>query len=279
MIGPFFALDYQVHSYCSHDGRADIRDQCRRAVEIGLDEIGFSEHKDFDPADSSINHFDYDDYRAQIEAAREEFNGKLIIRMGVEVDYQRWFEESIADFLAAHEFDFVIGSVHYVDQAMLMTEPYMRGRTCDEAYEVYFEALIDSVSSGLIDILGHMEYANKRGIRVCGGCDRARFGEQVERLFAEMVDENVALEINTAGLRHGVGCTYPCAYHIRKFTKRGGRLLTIGSDAHHPDDLAADYALAAGLALGSGLSDVAVYEMRKPRLRPLLEAESAPILV
>src|SRR5436190_22227780 len=120
MINGLFAIDYQVHSLRSHDGHASIREQCLRAVETGLDEIGFSEHKDFDPQDPAVDVFDYALYLAEIERARKEFGSALNIRMGVEVDYQKWFEDEISAFLATRAFDFVIGSVHYVDRKMLM---------------------------------------------------------------------------------------------------------------------------------------------------------------
>src|SRR5690349_16296500 len=93
LIDGFYAIDYQVHSIRSHDGRASILEQCERAVRIGLDEIGFSEHKDFDPADPVVGYFDYDAYMTEIEAARRTFGNTLAIRVGVEIDYQKWFEE------------------------------------------------------------------------------------------------------------------------------------------------------------------------------------------
>ena len=275
MIDGLFAIDYQVHSTCSHDGRAAIREQCRRAVELGLDEIGFSEHKDFDPADPVVDYFHYEDYRRQIEAARSEFDGALAIRMGVEIDYQKWFEEKISGYLEDHDFDFVIGSVHYVDRLMLMTDAYLAGRTVEEVYRIYFEALIDSVESGLFDILGHMEYANRRGIPACGPYHPAPYRAEVERLFSKMISKNVALEINTAGLRQGAGATYPCPEHVELYAEMGGTLLSIGSDAHHPDELAHEYEQATALALECGLKEVAVWRNRIPELRALKPGQPA----
>lgn len=264
MIDRFYAIDYQVHSTCSHDGKATIREQCVRAVAIGLDEIGFSEHKDFDPNDPAVDYFDYDRYAAEIAQARAEFAGRLTIRMGVEVDYQKWFEEKIAAYLAAHPFDFVIGSVHYVDSVMLMTPDYLRGRSVQEAYCLYFQAVRDSVESGLVDILGHLEYANRRGVPAFGPYDPTPYREQVAELFDRMIARGVALEVNTAGLRQGVGHPYPCAEHVALYAARGGTLLSIGSDSHHPDDLADSYAVAARLALANGLTHVCTWENRTP---------------
>lgn len=269
MIDGFYAVDFQVHSFCSHDGKASLRDQCLRAVEIGLEEIGFSEHKDFDPADPVVDYFDYDRYRQQIEKAREEFSGALTIRMGVEIDYQRWFEEKIADYLQQHLFDFVIGSVHYVNRVPIMTNDYLRDRSVVEAYRLYFQAVYDSVCSGLIDIVGHLEYANRRAVPRLGPYDPSPYREQIAMLYGEMIRQGVALEINTAGLRQGVGHTYPCEEHIRLYAECGGTILSLGSDSHHPQDLAKSYGMAASLAVKYGLTEVSVWENRVRHARPL----------
>jgi histidinol-phosphatase (PHP family) len=271
VIDGFYAIDYQVHSIRSHDGKATIREQCERAIELGLDVIGFSEHKDFDPADPVVEYFNYAQYVAEIGLAREEFKGRLIIRMGVEIDYQKWFEENIAAYLDSHPFDFVIGSVHYVDRVMLMTPEYVKGRSAEQAYRLYFEAIRDSVSSGLIDILGHLEYANRRGVGVYGPYDPSPYRAQLAEIFDVMIAKNVALEINTAGLRQGVGLTYPCEEHVSLYAERGGKLLSIGSDSHHPDDLAASYSVAARLALKHGLKHLTIWEDRVPKMISLTQ--------
>ncbi len=272
MIAGLYAIDYQVHSVRSHDGKATIREQCRAAIDRGLDEIGFSEHKDFDPQDPAVDYFEYGPYREEIEAARAEFGDRLTIRMGVEIDYQRWFEDRIADYLATHAFDFVLGSVHYVDRTMLMTPEYVHGRTAQEAYALYFEAVHDSVRCGLFNIVAHMEYANRRGVPAYGPYDPTPYREQVTGLFQEMIARGTALEINTAGLRQGAGHTYPCAEHIALYASLGGRHLTIGSDAHQPQDLASAYDTAARLALESGLDQLTLWEGRAPRQTPLRPA-------
>ncbi|MCC6728902.1 MAG: histidinol-phosphatase [Chthonomonadales bacterium] len=272
MIDGFLAADYQVHTRLSHDGRCTIIEQCERAVTLGLEEIGFSEHKDFDPADPVVDYFDYDRYAAEIAEARTRYAGRLTIRMGVEVDYQRWFEDRIAAYLSNHRFDYVIGSVHYAGGAMLMTPEYTVGRDAETAYRVYYEAVRDSVDSGLIDILGHLEYANRRGVPAYGAFDPAPYRAIVSDLFARMAARGVALEINTAGLRQGAGSFYPCVEHVALYSASGGRLLTLGSDSHHPDDLAADYAVAARAAWDHGLREIAVYEDRTPRAVPLRPA-------
>ncbi len=210
----------------------------------------------------------------EIEAAREQWGDRLAIRAGVEIDYQRWFEEEIARYLDAHSFDFVIGSVHYVDRVMLMTPEYNRTRSAQQAYRDYFQAVRDSVASGLFDILGHLEYANRRGIGAWGPYDPHAYRAELEDLFDLMITKEMPLEINTAGLHQGLGVSYPTAETVALYAARGGTWLSIGSDAHHPDQLGHAYPVAARLALENGLTQVCNWGNRRKRAVPLLAASN-----
>lgn len=275
MIDGLFAMDYQVHSFRSHDGKASIREHCLRAVEIGLDELAFTEHKDFDPLDPVVGHFDYERFLREVEEARQEFGEVLAIRLGVEIDYQRWFERQIERYLRDHPFDFVMASVHYVRRVPIMSEQFVRNRSAEQAYAEYFDAVRDSVESGLFDVVGHLEYANRRGVQIYGRFRPEPYREQVTALFDAMIEREIALEINTAGLRQGVNDTYPCEDHIALYAERGGKLLTIGSDAHVPQDLAYAYPHAAKLALRHGLDSVCTYSARTARAVPLIQDRPA----
>jgi histidinol-phosphatase (PHP family) len=269
MIDGFFAADYHVHSLRSHDGGASIAEMCRRAYEIGVAEIGFSEHKDFDPDDPVLEFFDYDAYMADIEACREEYGRILKIRAGVEIDYQSWFEDKITDFLDRHPFDFVIGSVHCVQRMTVMSPEYNRNRDRRTAYTDYFKAVRESVCSGLFDVLGHLEYANKAGIRIWGPYDATAFKDELEDIFDCMAARSIALELNSAGIRHGLRMTYPSRRTLDLYTAHGYDLISLGSDAHAPDEVTSSYTDLVRTALAAGLTQVCVWENRKRTLEAL----------
>jgi len=264
MIDGYFAVDFQVHSVRSHDGKSTIDEMCERAVAIGLDEIGFTEHKDFDPADPLVDYFDYKAYMHDIALARLRWGNKLKIRAGIEIDYQIWFEDKIGNYLATHKFDFVMGCVHYVNRVKVMSPEYNKNRNARLAYSDYFHAVRDSVLSGLFDVLGHMEYANRAGIAAWGRYEANAHRNDLCTIFDRMVDEEMTLEINCAGLFHGTGATYPCADTLRLYVDRGGSRLSIGSDAHHPDQLGQYYAVAAKMAVDLGLTHVVTWDNRHP---------------
>lgn len=274
MISGFYAVDYQVHSFCSHDGRATLAAQCEKAVALGLDEIGFSEHKDFDPDDPLVDYFDYDRYQREIEAARQQWGDRLKIRAGVEIDYQARFEPEIGRWINEHDFDFVLGSVHFVDGAMLMTAEYNMTRSREAAYRDYFAAVRASVRSGLFDVIAHLEYANRRGIAAWGPYQPDAFEAELTDLFDLMIAQNLPLEINTAGLHQGLGITYPTERTVARYAARGGRLISIGSDAHHPDQLAHAYGEAVRIALDLGLTHVSIWQARQRQEMPLVTTQS-----
>src|SRR5689334_20868145 len=94
-------------------------EMCRRAVDIGLTEIGFADHLDFEPTDSCYARLDYDSFMSDIEKSRDEFGRNIIILAGVECDYQTRFHERIENWLKGKNFDYKIGSAHYVDGILL----------------------------------------------------------------------------------------------------------------------------------------------------------------
>lgn len=269
MIDLEYTLDYQVHSDRSHDGLCTIHNHCLHAVEIGLDEIGFTEHKDFDPADPVVNYFDYDLYSREIEKARSDFRGSLIIRKGVEIDYQRWFEDSIGKYLETHSFDFILGSVHHIDRVMVMSPEYLASRDKLQAHRHYFDAVLDSANSGFFDILGHLEYANRRGVPHFGAYDSELFTPELREIFKSMRNQNVVLEINSAGLRYASGGAYPCLKTVQLYANSGGTCVTFGSDAHEPKYLAADFIETREIARQAGIAHLAQFSNRVRTLLPI----------
>jgi histidinol-phosphatase (PHP family) len=276
MIDGFCAVDYHVHSSRSHDCAASIADMCRRAYEIGVSEIGFAEHKDFDPDDPVVDFFDYDAFMADVDASRAHYGGALKIRAGIEIDYQQWLEDRIANYLDAHPVDFLIGSVHSIRGVVVTSQEYRRTRNRSTAYKDYFEEVRASVRAGLFDIVGHLEYANRRGSDAWGPYDPAMFADELEELFDLMADRSVALELNSAGTRHGLQTTYPGPSTLAIYTARGCDLIAFGSDAHTPEEIAHGYAQLARTAIDAGHSHVCVWENRQRTKIPIVTQAQQP---
>lgn len=249
------ACDLHIHTALSHDGAGSVDDCCRRAVELGLDAVAITEHVDFDPADPGYGFFRYEAIADAVRTARKRYGHELVVLLGVEVDYQAWFEEKIAAFLDTYRFDYVIGSVHAVEGLTVMSDGYLAHRQGARVYGDYYAAVCRSAESGLFDSIGHFGYALRRGLRKVG----PPHGEalEAERLALQAVAESGAcLEVNGAGLRHGVGTLYPSQRVLRSYRELGGRYVTIGSDAHRPDDVGTAVAEAGRCIAETGLTAV-----------------------
>jgi histidinol-phosphatase (PHP family) len=261
-----------VHSTCSVDGASSIADHARRAAALGLAELGFCEHVDFDPRDMGFGFFDPARYDGEVEAARALAPG-IRLRQGVEVTYQASLEGEIDAWLAARTWDYVVVSVHLVDYAdgwAMISEPkgtlaYFTTHNQRQAYEPYFEELLQAARSGLGDLLGHFDLVKRYGAGVYGAFEPTAFEDEVQAVLQAAVDQGLGLEINASGLRQTPAEPYPGLEVLRWYRDLGGEVLTAGSDAHHTDDLGAGVARAWDLARAAGFRAIATFEGGHPR--------------
>jgi histidinol-phosphatase (PHP family) len=266
-------LDYHLHSTCSVDGISTIVEYCRCAAEQEFIEIGFCEHVDFDPRDRGCGFFDYALFRRQIEVQRERYGDSLAIRAAVEITYQAFREEEIRAFLEGKELDYVIGSVHLVEDgqewAMISEEGryerYFTRRSVREAYQPYFAEVCRAVESGLFDLIGHLDLVKRYGVRCYGPFDLSLFAAEVREILKLAVEREVGLEINTSGLRQAPHETYPGLEVLRWYRELGGRILTVGSDAHSVKDWGKGIAQALDMAREAGFEAITLFEKREPR--------------
>jgi histidinol-phosphatase (PHP family) len=263
-------VDLHVHSTCSADGASSIADYARRAVRLGLEEVGFCEHADFDPRDRSYDYLDLARYDREMAAARAAAPG-VRLRQGVEITYQASLEEEIRGWLAERRWDYVVASVHLVDYAdgwAMVSEPraveeYFVAHTQRQAYEPYFEELLRAVRSGLGDVVGHFDLVKRYGAGHYGPFRPEDFEEEIRAVLRAAVEGGMGLEINTSGLRQLPGEPYPGLTVLGWYREMGGEILTIGSDAHEAHHLGYGLGEALALARAAGFPAVSIFEGRR----------------
>jgi histidinol-phosphatase (PHP family) len=263
-------VDLHVHSTCSADGLSSITEHARRAAALGLAEVGFCEHQDFDRRDEGYLYLEPELYGREIAAAREAVAGARL-RQGVEITYQAGLEGEIRAWLAGWSWDYVVASVHlvdYVDGWTFISEPkasaaYFDAHSQRESYLPYFEELLRAVRSGLGDVVGHFDLVKRYGAAHYGPFEPEAFEEEVRAVLRAAVAAGVGLEINTSGLRQIPGETYPSLRVLHWYRELGGEILTVGSDAHHADDLGCGICEALDLARAAGFRAIATFEGRR----------------
>jgi histidinol-phosphatase (PHP family) len=224
-------VDFHIHTTLSCDGHCTVDEICRKAIEIGLRAICFTEHLDLDPADPGYGFLDYEEYGARLEEARQRYAGSLTILKGIEADYQSRFEDRVREWLIGKELDLVIGSVHYVDGTML-SEEMLAGRDLDEVYLHYLEEVRLSAESGLFGAIGHLDYIKKFTGDASYLDSNERLRPPLEKALLAIIASGAALEISTKGLVAKSRDYRPSLNIVRFYKKLGGRKVTIGSDAH-----------------------------------------------
>jgi len=263
-------IDLHIHSLISHDGKASIRENCLKAREIGLNEIGFSEHLDLFPSDPHFGKHDYEQYREEILNARKEFPD-LKIRMGVEATYLPAIRKELQDYLADKEYDYVMGAVHLVKNGELSISEedgcreFFSKKPAEDCYQEYFELILEAVRSGLFDAIAHLDIINRYGVDYCPDWEWQSCYGLIRRIFEGMIKRGIALEINSAGLRQSPNRTYPGQGLLEFYRELEGEMITLGSDAHKLENFGFGIGQAWNLARVLGFTKVVSFERRIPQ--------------
>jgi histidinol-phosphatase (PHP family) len=264
--GFFMLSDIHLHTRFSGDARGEPEEFVIRAMERGLDVIGFSEHWDFGPGDKSYGFYDYENVRAEIERVRHKYTDRIEILFGVEVSYASNREDDIQDALSGKEFDYIIGGVHVSDGVYISEprcRPYLKRRSAAEVYTRFFEETEKAVESGLFDIIAHLDLCKRYGVEFYGPFDVGQVSDGlVEDVIRKTVAAGVALEVNASGTWQGPKEPYPAGQILEIYRDAGGELITLGSDAHEPAR-AGDVSAAVELVAAVGLPETVVFRGRK----------------
>ena len=271
-------VDYHMHLRDRHGNQPGGRYLLERvemyvekATETGVDEIGFSDH---------VYHFSQsrhlwtipwllertgDDLEAYVVTVEEAKRRGLPVKLGLEVDYTPGAEEAIAEFLGRYDWDYLLGSVHFVEGLSIDMEPSLIGSVgVEEAWVRYFDWLGQAARSGLFDVLAHPDLVKFFGMRP----DPTALSAAYRQILDGIAGSRVCLEVSSAGLHKPVGEIYP-ALSLLAPACRAGIPITLASDAHVPGHVGRDLCRAVEHARAAGYETVTVFEGRRRRQEPL----------
>jgi histidinol-phosphatase (PHP family) len=240
------------------------------ASAAGVEELGVSEHVyRFTQALELWRHPFWEEQARDDLDAYCEFVRGAGLKLGVECDFVPGAEDRTANLLEARDFDYVVGSVHFLGEAAVDHEGWdvWEGRgDADEVWRRYFEALAECARSGLFDILAHPDL-----VKVWG---RARpLPERDPRHYYEPAVEaiaasGIAVEVSTAGLRKPVGEIYPSPAFAEMCVEAGAPF-ALSSDAHLPEQVGSGYGRALEFLGELGVEEICVFDRRGRSLAPL----------
>ncbi len=255
--------DYHMHTPLCRHASGEPTEYAAQALSVGLTEIGFTDHSPMrrDDFDNWRMRFDQlGEYIEKIEKARKD-NGRLKIKIGLEVDYLPGHEDWIRELAAFHKWDYFIGSVHYISETWAVDNPEQiskwKERDAFEVWTIYFDRLRMAAETGFFEIIGHADLPKKFRIVPKQDC-RPLF----EKFLDAAKKTGVAIELNTAGLRKDCKEIYPSrAFLELAFARKIP--ITFGSDAHATLEVGADFKAAIELARTVGYTGFVKFEQRR----------------
>ena len=254
-------IDLHNHTTRCNHAEGTVDEYIQRAIELGIDIYGFSEHApmDFDEK-YRLPFCDINAYFSDILTAKERYKNEINILLGYEVD---WLPGHMDDRVLNAKVDYLIGSVHFIDKWSFDNPEFIGGwknKDIDEIWQAYFEATEAMAKSGKFDIVGHLDL-----IKVFKFMPKQDIRLLAKDVLRAIKKSNMIIEINTAGLRKPIGEIYP-SHSLLEEAYSLDIPITFSSDAHTVEQIGAGYNLATALAKKVGYTQAVTFQGRDKKL-------------
>ena len=268
--------DYHVHTAFSDDSEYPIERVVQDAISLGLQELCFTDHVDYGVKvdwDSGgeivwrdgqpLANVDYPKYLAAIAALREKYGDRIALRTGLEFGVQVHTVPQFHALFQKYPLDFVILSVHQVEDKEFWTQEFQEGRTQREYNERYYQELLDLTKTYQdYSVLGHLDLIvryDEQGVYPFG-----KVKPMVAEILRNAIQNGKGIELNTSFHRYGLSDSTPSRAILELYRDLGGEILTIGSDSHRPEHLGAYIREGQELLKSLGFTRFCTFEGMKP---------------
>ena len=260
--------DAHTHSFFSHDGKAPREDMARRAGELGLKVLYQTEHFDAFSEGGAPRICYFED---AIFSAAPDRDPPVELPLSMEMGEMGEAFSEAEELLARHPYDFVLGALHHLKgEKGFLSREYSSDGECRALFSRYLGELLAAAEETDYDSLAHMDYPLRYFYARRGLLLRLEdYPRETEEILRAVIRRGKALEINTAALRKG----YPflMTETVRRFREMGGKYVTVGSDAHGPEDIAFAFDRAEEALREAGFSYYTIYRNRRPVRIPFSE--------
>lgn len=266
--------DFHLHTFFSSDSTADPEEYILSAVQMGLQNICFTDHNDFDaPLEDGKVMFllDFDKYVRYMSDLKQKYRKMIHIYIGVE----QGLVDSATDRINAYDqsgvLDFIIGSSHLVYGQDPYYPEFWENVSAKKTVETYYQSIIENVNlCRNYDVYGHLDYIIRYIPKDSYHYDYRDFSDYIDTILKLLISKGKGIEINTAGLRYGLSSPNPCEDIVKRYCQLGGEIITIGSDAHETHDLAYRFDIAKNILQNAGFEYYTIFKQRKPEFLKLV---------
>lgn len=265
-----YISDCHVHTDCSRDGSDSATMMCESAVRLGFYCVTITDHCECNEYvrqgyDKSIRQSYFEDRKASAA-----FSGRLLVYSGVEIGQPMQNLSAAEEVMDSYQFDFALASVHNIRGKMDFYSLNYSEENVNDLLDRYFDEILEMLEWGRFDSLAHLTYpwryiCGEHGIEIDAGLWTGR----IDEVLRTLIRKDIALEINTSGLRQKLGLTMPDYPVMRRYRELGGKLITLGSDAHRWADVGAGIERGLELLQKAGFGHFTVYENHQPKFLPI----------
>ncbi len=279
--------DYHVHTEFSDDSHELMKDQIEKGISLGLDEICFTDHvdygtkKDWDegdieyrfgdgvgtPLDSlePVANVDYPAYFEKLDRMKDIYEDRIVIRNGLEFGVQSHTVDRFEKLYKRYEdkLDFILLSMHQVKDLELWDQSFQKGKSQNEYNEEYYGAIYETMKVYKdYSVLAHLDLIVRYDLN--GRYPFEKVKDRVYEILKLAIQDGKGIEINTSSWHYGLDDTMPSLDILKMYKEMGGKIITMGSDAHSTKYLADHFDDARKILKDVGFESVCTFEKMRP---------------
>ena len=242
-------VDYHIHTNYSDDCEYPMEEVVRDAVSMGMTELCFTDHVDYGvktdwdsgervvyKAGMARLNVDYKRYYKEVLELRIKYADKIKLKLGMEFGVQMHTLEKYEKLFAGYPFDFIILSLHQVENKEIWCKEFQEGRSWKEYNECYYREMLALVQNYKnYSVLGHIDFITRYDDN--GKYPFEKVKPIIEEILKVVIEDGKGIEINTSCYRYGLNDLTPGREILCLYRQLGGRIITIGSDSHKREDL------------------------------------------
>lgn len=243
-----------------------MEDMVKGALEKNMKILSFTDHIDYDYGNDELDFvFDTDDYFKELKKIKSNYKGQIEIVSGVELGMQPHLARNINEKMNLEDFDFIIMSIHTVMGKEMHEGELYKDRDLLDAYFLYYDEMLSVLDNfNNFDIVGHInlidryvKYMNNNTVKL------EEYKELIKKVLEKIILKDKGIEINTSGIRYGINSFHPTSEILSLYKELGGEIITIGSDAHSPENVGFNYEDAIELLRELDFKYITTFKNRK----------------
>lgn len=259
--------DFHVHSCFSGDCGYSMEDMIKGAIRLEAKSIAFTDHIDYEYGDPNVNFvFDIKDYLKDFNKLKNKYSDQIDLLIGLEIGMQPHLKDKNSNLVLGNKFDFILMSTHIVQGSDLHEGDFFKDKSVDDIYESYYnEVLTNMENFNDYDVIGHLNLLERYTKYMDNTLNIADYRELLEQVLKKIISKDKGIEVNTSGIRYGINSFLPSNDILKLYKELGGEIITLGSDAHTPNDICSNFHEAKQLLKELGYKYITTFKERKSK--------------